>query len=335
MDTLRELLEEAKVKGYKSPLPNLLRTIVPMQYIDNDVPPGFGDSYWETRLYNILTELPAWELPLRNLYMSGALKTLAKALDRMVDETGETLIKAPLPDNIFRAYRELSITDVNVVFLGQDPYPTSDKSRQTLETINTMGHADVTSILGEGYDTWKLTQSKPWPEKMLANGPRPIVRIGAVPYAIGKSFAFPKICKEPPISFQNLRKCAIASVGKVTHMDSELVGWSQQGILMLNACPCLYGEGSGSNRNPNIWTTWTTEMLAAIAKIRPYCVFILLGNSAKSYKASIIESHSGACVIETGHPSSRNSSVSDFLNSDIFRRINEFRTSLNLKPIVW
>jgi uracil DNA glycosylase len=48
-----------------------------------------------------------------------------------------------------------------------------------------------------------------------------------------------------------------------------------------------------------------------------------------------LKARSIACVIETGHPSSRNSRIGDFMNSDVFKRINEFRTNLDLSQIIW
>jgi uracil DNA glycosylase len=316
---MQDLVKEASEQQWTSPLPGILGKMIASSMVP------FPDTYWGNRLKNLEEELPHWRRPIERLRTNDSLRTLALALDRINDQ-----IIAPDPDNLFRAYSELAMKNVNVVFLGQDPYPSSDRSCQTLELFNSMSHEEVSKIIGSGYADNALTKSIPWLSESTKT--RPHVQLKAIPYAIGKSFAYPKECIEPPGSYVNLQKCLIASVGKKIQMDPELKNWSSQGVLMLNACPHLYNK---SSKNPNVWTAWTSEILGSITKTRPFCVFVLLGNSAKSFKADIVEANSAACIIETGHPSLRNSNVGDFLNCDVFRRINDFRTSLELPAIQW
>jgi uracil DNA glycosylase len=314
MDEVAVLRAEAARMGYVSPLPGVLRTALPSK---GEIG---GDGQWAARFRLLTVELPGWVEPQRRLLASGALDALAQTLDSRRVET-----RAPLPDRIFRALAEVPLDRVRVVFLGQDPYPSTDRLPATLRAINKLSHEEVTEILGEGYENWEMVRPTPWENGDSA--PRPRVRIGAVPYAIGKSFAYPAICADTPASYKNLREAVRKSTRGELRMDSELTAWAEQGVLMLNACPVLYGNGA-SGRNPNVWTAWTSEILGSIARENPYCVFVLLGNSAKAFKKDIVTARAEACIIETGHPSSRSSSLGSFLGSDIFRRINEFFESI-------
>lgn len=49
-----------------------------------------------------------------------AIKQLSNLIEKKVKEKGEYY---PVPDNVFRAFRETKLEDVKVVIFGQDPYP--------------------------------------------------------------------------------------------------------------------------------------------------------------------------------------------------------------------
>jgi uracil DNA glycosylase len=336
MDVVRRIYEEAMAAGYTPPLPDVLRVALPNR---KEV---CGTGHWSIRLRDLKQEIPGWEEPIERLLASGGLDALARALDSYGG-----LIEAPIHDRVFRAFIEIPLSRVRVVFVGQDPYPTADRSKQSLSIINAMPHAQVAEVLGEGYETWEMVHGVSWPDGLDKDHSRPRVRLGAIPYALGKSFGYPSICIEEPASYRNLRLGAQTCYpNRKLRMDPELNEWSKQGVMMLNACPLLYGGGA-SGRNPNIWTAWTSEVLGCIARENPYCVFVLLGNSAKAYKKDIISARAEACIIETGHPSSRSSSKGDFLNSGLFRRINDFFAAISaaimekcgsspaLAPIEW
>jgi len=308
MNLRDELLAEAEKQKATPPIPKMLDLL-----LNRGSALSLPNTYWGDRFRNINSELPHGRQPLEELMKTGSLTCLSNALDNIQ-------IIAPMPSKVFRSLSEIPLSMVNVVFLGQDPYPTADRSKDAVTAINKLSKIEIEGILGYGYEDWSLAC------------PDTRGRITRIPYAQGKSFAYPAICTEPPVSYQNLRNCAITSIGKVRNMDPELMGWSKQGVLMMNSCPLLY---TGSSHNPNIWTAWTCEILKAIAIANPYCVFVLLGKTAGSFKSIILKARSIACVIETGHPSSRNSRIGDFMNSDVFKRINEFRTNLDLSQIIW
>lgn len=318
---LQSLIQEAIEKGYTSPCLNARAVCVP--FGANPPPKGF--------LSDIEARLPGWLEPIRHLQSIGALGVLDEALTEMINEKR---ILAPSTDKFFYAMERLPLDAVQVVFLGQDPYPTSDTTIEVLKQINGMPHDEVVSIIGIDYETMDI--AKPKERAGFRQEGRPNVMIGAVPYAMGRALGYPAICQKPPVSFENMRKSVCSSYG-VAHMDNELSRWSAQGVLMLNSCPVLY---EGSSKNPHIFTTWTSEILRFIAQKNKLCVFVLLGNAAQSYKTVIVGENVDACIIEAGHPSSRNKK-GNFAEEAVFARINTFRdivsekTGIRLRPIVW
>lgn len=324
-----ELIAHALEMGFRSPLPCVLEQVLASAQDDDG-----ADGYWHCLIGQTLNEMTAWSGAVAVLRRNATIRHLC---DAMTAICARTPIVAPTPSRIFHAYRELTPHKVSVVFVGQDPYPSTDKSKATLAAINKMSHASVAEILGAEYYRWPLIAGTPWADDEIRDEERPRVRFGAVPYACGKSFAYPSICKSSPGSYESMRDGVKSSGYPHPKMDPELNEWSKQGILMLNACPVLY-EGSG--KNPNAWTAFTVEILTRIALDSTYGVFVLLGNSAKFYKKAILKARSTACIVETGHPSKRNTAGS-FQASNVFSAINAFRSTVSanshitLAPIKW
>jgi uracil DNA glycosylase len=313
---MQELLAEARAKNYTPPIPGLFAVLFPSEY-------SLKQSHWGEFFKN---NLRGWEVVIEECRKSGSLKVLFEALDHTAH-----LVVAPTRFNLFRAYREIPLNEVEVVFLGQDPYPTSDGTAATLSEINNMPHDEVSLIYGENYDEELASFGTPWSDTLMMDEKRPRMKFAKVPYAIGKSFAFPFVCQKEAHSYLKLReaiKCAYTSHD--LHMDPGLSEWSKQGILMLNACPQLLSDKS-SAKHMNIWTAWTTEVLVQIAKSRPQCAFVLLGNAAKAYTAVIRRGNADALILEAIHPSRW--SPED--GPHIFSSINVFREKLNLPRIRW
>ena len=331
LPTLEEMLEAARAAwaaGQRPPLPKVLAMAVPRAGLGL----GYGEGAWSRRLSGLADELPGWALPIRMMHELWVLHRLGESMDGY----GGT-VRAPNFSRVFKAYAELPMPRVRIVMVAQDPYPKCSRVGSALRTLNSMPHPGVVEVLGEGYEHWEMVQGAPWPDGLQMDDKRPRVKICAIPYAMGRSLAYPQECEDPPASYRNLRQAVLNSYpSRAVGMDPELKSWSDQGVLMLNACPVLYGSGSsGSSRNPNMWTAWTSTVLGCIAKSNPACVFVLLGNSAKAYKKDIVNANAEACVIETGHPSSRSSSSGTFLGDGVFARINEYMRVAGLQQVAW
>ena len=312
-----EILAVAQSSGFQSPLIGILKQVMSQSSEDHSA------EFWHVLIHQSLMQLVQWRSAIGSMFQNATINHLCGALTELCNRTP---ILAPVPSRIFRAYSEIDPARASVVFVGQDPYPSADKTRATLDVINRMPHAKVAEMLGDEYAQWSLVMGTPWPDYEVHDECRPRVRIGAVPYACGKSFAYPSVCTQAPGSYENMRDAVKASGYAHPKMDPELNEWSRQGVLMLNACPVLY---DGSSKNPNVWTAFTAEILTSIAICSPYAVFILLGNSAKFYKKSILEARSTACIVETGHPSKRSSSSGSFIASNVFSGVNAFRAAIS------
>ena len=322
------------------PLPNILFIVDPKAYFkhynidtttnDNDVKElisriiSLGD--WGLKLMNLSVILPEWTIPINTMIHKGKLQQLGMALDEYEIHNGKLIV--PHPDNVFSAYSSVKLSMLSVVFVGQDPYPTSDKTSETLKTLNKESEETKESILGCNYKELGIGLSENNKDK-----------ITSIPYAIGKAFAVPNYCKKLPGTLENIREAVYKSTGKKSKASPNLDLWTSQGILLMNSSPILMKK---SSKTPNMWTGFTTEMLNYIGKLNPTIVFVLLGNSAKYFKSTILNSNPNALIFEVGHPSRRNLTSSEsFLNSNIFSRINEFRkeisrgSNMHLKPIEW
>jgi uracil DNA glycosylase len=321
---------------YISPLPKVLAVVTCC-----DTGHENNDAY--DPIMQKLYTLHGWYDVLGKMQDTAVLKWLISAMQRF---TQNHEIIAPLPHNYFKPMEGLSSNNIQVVFVGQDPYPSVDKSPELIAKINKMSHYEVEKIIGPGYETWKLCNPKPWPQHIQetrTDDTSPRVQICAVPYAMGRSFAYPSICMKVPGSYENIMQAVKNSGYQRPKMDPELLHWERQGVFMMNACPIL---AEGTSKNPNLWTVFSARILESIAKQNPYCVFVLLGNSAKLFKKNILEACSNACVIETTHPSRRSNASGAFLSADVFLRINQFRKTISdnrgsiggipeLPPIEW
>lgn len=314
---LTALIEEAMRNGYESPCKSALLVCIP-RGVSGHVP----NTYWHQRFAQLETELPGWSDVILKLRQDFSLSVLATALDYI-----HPSIAAPCPSRIFYAMSKLAAKDVKVVFVAQDPYPTTDASPVTLKAAKTLDSESLGQMIGEEFRDWPL--AKPNVERGT---------LGAIPYAMGRALGYPKICSKPPVSWTSMRESVrLCYPAREPVMDPELETWSSQGVLMLNSCPILYGQ---SSKNPHVFTTWTSEILRYLASTSQVCVFVLLGKAAQSFKPVIITEHSNACIIEAGHPSSRNKK-NDFVTQNVFSKINEFRdivskeTGSFLPPIVW
>ena len=100
---------------------------------------------------------------------------------------------------------------------------------------------------------------------------RPRVKLGAVPYACGKSFAYPSICKNVPASYQNLKRAVIASYpNQSPRMDPELDAWAKTRRPDAKIHARFWRRCK--LKEPNMWTAWTSGILSAIAEKPVLCV---------------------------------------------------------------
>lgn len=192
----------------------------------------------------------------------------------------------PLRSDIFNAFWYTPLHRVNVVIVGQDPYP------QAL-------------TLGDG-----------------SIGPR----------AVGLSFSVRR-GDAIPSSLANIYKELQHSgmFGYRTLPDhGDLSAWCRQGVLLLNSCLTVRPGQPGSHGA--VWSGFISRVLAAIAQVNPYCIFMLWGNQAREIKKLPGWSETFLRV-EGVHPSGMNGNK--FVGCNHFRIVNDTLKAQGKRPIVW
>ena len=154
-----------------------------------------------------------------------------------------------------------------------------------------------------------------------------VVILGQDPYhepgqAQGLAFYVPPEVTPPP-SLVNIAK-------ELGHMP-DLLKWTDQGVLLLNATLTVAAHRAGSHQNKG-WEVFTDAVVRALAERREHLVFVLWGSYAQKKGAFIDRSRH--CVIASPHPSPL-SAHRGFFGSKPFSRANEYLESAGLSPIAW
>jgi len=159
-----------------------------------------------------------------------------------------------------------------------------------------------------------------------------IVLIGQDPYhgpgqAHGLSFSVPSGQPIPP-SLKNIYKELKRSFPdrKYEFLSGNLEEWfRREKIFLCNASLTVQAGKAGSHME--IWKDFTDEVIQFIDKHNPHCVFLLLGNFAKS-KASLITKKER--IVTEVHPSPLAASHG-FVGSGVFQRVEKVLG----KPVDW
>ena len=154
-----------------------------------------------------------------------------------------------------------------------------------------------------------------------------VVILGQDPYheprqAQGLAFYVPSDVQAPP-SLVNIAK-------ELGHMP-DLLSWTDQGVLLLNATLTVAAHRAGSHQGRG-WETFTDAVVRALATERENLVFILWGAYAQKKGAFIDRARH--CVIASVHPSPL-SACRGFFGSKPFEKANEYLTARGIEPIRW
>ena len=154
-----------------------------------------------------------------------------------------------------------------------------------------------------------------------------VVILGQDPYhepgqAQGLCFYVPPGVPAPP-SLQNIAK-------ELGHMP-DLLSWTDQGVLLLNATLTVEAHRAGSHQGKG-WEVFTDAVVHALAARREHLVFILWGSYAQKKCAFIDEARHG--VIKSAHPSPL-SAYRGFFGSQPFAKANAYLAAHGLGPIAW
>ena len=161
-----------------------------------------------------------------------------------------------------------------------------------------------------------------------------VVILGQDPYhepgqAMGLAFYVPPPVPVPP-SLANIAKELVSDLGGAERTP-DLLSWTDQGVLLLNATLTVAAHRAGSHFGRG-WETFTDAAVRVLAEEREHLVFILWGAYAQRKGAFIDRARH--LVIESPHPSPL-SAYRGFFGSRPFSRANAYLTENGTPPIAW
>ena len=208
---------------------------------------------------------------------------------------------------------------------------------------------DLTDFVRKAYTTEKCFP----PPKLIFNAFNrtpfdkvKVVILGQDPYhepgqAQGLAFYVPPEIQTPPslVNIAKELKDDITSLvphpsSLVPHPSSlipDLLSWTDQGVLLLNATLTVAAHRAGSHQGHG-WETFTDAVVRALAEQREHLVFILWGSYAQK-KGAFIDRNKH-CVICSAHPSPL-SAYRGFFGSKPFSKANAYLVSRGIEPIKW
>lgn len=198
--------------------------------------------------------------------------------------------------------------------------------------------ADLTDFVRRAYMTGKCFP----PAKLIFNAFNrtpfdkvKVVILGQDPYhepgqAQGLAFYVPPEIQTPP-SLINIAKELNEDARRETGDVPDLLSWTDQGVLLLNATLTVAAHRAGSHQGRG-WETFTDAVVRALATEREHLVFILWGSYAQKKGAFIDRNRH--CVICSAHPSPL-SAYRGFFGSKPFSKTNGYLESKGIAPIKW
>lgn len=164
-----------------------------------------------------------------------------------------------------------------------------------------------------------------------------IVVLGQDPYhgdgqAIGRSFAVPNDFSPKPPSLLNIFKEIESDIGfKWNKQDSELSGWSKQGVLLLNTLLTVEASKPLSHLGKG-WEIFTDLIIKTLNERSEPIIFFLWGANAQKKRELITNSQHK--ILTAPHPSPLSASRG-FFGSKHFSKANEILQKNQLHPIDW
>ena len=166
-----------------------------------------------------------------------------------------------------------------------------------------------------------------------------VVILGQDPYhepgqAQGLAFYVPPNIQTPPSLIniaKELESDLHCSPSSSTSTVPDLLSWTDQGVLLLNATLTVAAHRAGSHQGRG-WETFTDAVVRALAEQREHLVFILWGSYAQKKGAFIDRSRH--CVICSAHPSPL-SAYRGFFGSKPFSKANAYLKANGIGEIAW
>ena len=163
-----------------------------------------------------------------------------------------------------------------------------------------------------------------------------VVIIGQDPYhdvgqANGLCFSVNEGIKHPP-SLVNIFKELKTDLGIPYPKSGNLMPWTKQGVLLLNATLTVRAHQAGSHQKQG-WETFTDAVIKTISKEKQDVVFLLWGGFAKK-KIKLIDTNKHF-VLESGHPSPLSANRGYWFGNKHFSKTNFQLEQVGQNPIDW
>lgn len=161
-----------------------------------------------------------------------------------------------------------------------------------------------------------------------------VVILGQDPYhgdgqANGLAFAVNNGIEQPP-SLANIFNELRADLGVNVSDDTTLVGWANQGVLLLNAALTVRA-GMPQSHSTLGWHNLTDAIIRSLNFREQPVAYILWGMSARN-KAELIDKRN--YIVMSAHPSPL-SAYRGFFGSKPFSKVNKFLVEQGLSPVYW
>ncbi|MFT5610398.1 MAG: uracil-DNA glycosylase [Arenicella sp.] len=162
-----------------------------------------------------------------------------------------------------------------------------------------------------------------------------VVILGQDPYhgpnqAHGLSFSVPEGVAIPP-SLRNIYKEIVSDLGGTIPTNGNLIGWTNQGVLLLNSVLSVQAGQAASHQGRG-WEQFTDKIIEILNRENERLVFMLWGAYAHKKGQSI--NRQKHLVLSAPHPSPL-SAHRGFLGCKHFSQANSYFRSLGQADIDW
>ncbi len=162
-----------------------------------------------------------------------------------------------------------------------------------------------------------------------------VVILGQDPYhgygqAHGLCFSVPDGISFPP-SLKNILTELHNDLGVDIPLSGNLIPWTKQGVLLINAILTVRANQAGSHQNKG-WEKFTDRLIEILSLEKQNLVFMLWGNYAREKKALIDATKH--LILEAAHPSPF-SANKGFFGCRHFSLCNNWLKSKNINPVDW
>ncbi|MFA6119619.1 MAG: uracil-DNA glycosylase [Parachlamydiales bacterium] len=164
-----------------------------------------------------------------------------------------------------------------------------------------------------------------------------VVIMGQDPYhgngqAHGLSFSVPDGIIAPP-SLKNIFKELMQDVQIKEPKTGNLISWTKQGVLLLNATLSVR-ESQPKSHYGKGWELFTDKVIEVLSAREDPIVFLLWGNSAREKVNNIFKNQKTKhLILQAAHPSFY--SAANFFGCRHFSKTNEFLKKNGKKPVDW